>query len=287
MSSFVEMLAFISEFQDHDVEDLQLVFIKDSLYRMTTFIQWILVSKIFIKLSDGQIKSQLLWAMRIFFFSNLIIFLCCLILELDCCEELNQTWRRYPWQTDTQQFLVPPTPGILSLIIDSCTKPIQGWCLHWMLILVKVGFLKCCYTWLWSVAFGEKFIQNIWLKNPNKMKLPLYSKILKNHFLLKNVFDIVMLEGVTQVECCIKIDAVKPSVTHACIQNFISITTTPSTTTIWISLAQSMRDVLKAVCWWHWYNETQLYFWIVWCEFGSWTSSWHMIIQSQIILTEL
>ena len=195
MSSFVEMLAFISEFQDHDVEDLQLVFIKDSLYRMTTFIQWILVSKIFIKLSDGQIKSQLLWAMRIFFFSNLIIFLCCLILELDCCEELNQTWRRYPWQTDTQQFLVPPTPGILSLIIDGCTKPIQGWCLHWMLILVKVGFLKCCYTWLWSVAFGEKFIQNFWVKNPNKMKLPLYSKILKNHFLLKNVFDIVMLEG--------------------------------------------------------------------------------------------
>ena len=39
MSSFVEMLAFISEFQDHDVEDLQLVFIKDSLYRMTTCIQ--------------------------------------------------------------------------------------------------------------------------------------------------------------------------------------------------------------------------------------------------------
>ena len=62
--------------------------------------------------------------------------------------------------------------------------------------------------------------------------LPLYSKILKNHFLLKNVFDIVMLEGVTQVECCIKIDAVNPSVTHACIQNFISITTTPSATTI-------------------------------------------------------
>ena len=130
-----------------------------------------------IDFSDGQIKSQLL---IIIFFLYLIIFLCCLILELDCCEELNQTWRRYPWQTDTQQFLVPPTPGILSLIIDSCTKPIQGWCLHWMLILVKVGFLKCCYTWLWSVAFGEKFMQNFWVKNPNKMKLPLYSKILKN-----------------------------------------------------------------------------------------------------------